>query len=39
VGEDDRTVQLRFFYRFGIDVLSAQTLNAAKAAELKARLQ
>jgi superfamily II DNA or RNA helicase len=37
-GDDLSTAQRRFFHQYGIDVLTAQTLNAADAATLTARI-
>lgn len=37
-GETDRQIQKRFFFRFGIDVLTAQTLNATDAEALMSRI-
>ena len=37
-GEDDSTIHRRFFLTFGTDVMTAQTLNAADAAQLEARV-
>lgn len=38
-GEDERTAQRRFFYRFGVDVGTAQTLGAREAEALQARVR
>ena len=37
-GDDDHTMQRRFFLRYGVDVLSAQALGAADARALAARI-
>jgi hypothetical protein len=39
VGIDERQAQREFFHRFGIDVLTAQTLGAREAADLEARVR
>ena len=36
--ETDREIQKRFYLSFGIDVMSAQALNAADAAELMTKV-
>jgi hypothetical protein len=38
-GDDLRTAQRRFFREFSIDILTAQTLGAAKALELQQRIE
>jgi hypothetical protein len=37
-GRDAAEIQRRFFYKFGRDVLTAQTLGASDATELQARV-
>jgi len=37
-GEDDREAQRRFWFRFGVDVATAQTLGAREAGELCSRV-
>ena len=37
-GDTDRQMQKRFFFRFGVDILTAQTLNATDAAALNERI-
>jgi DNA repair protein RadD len=37
-GETDREIQRRFYLTFGVDVMSAQSLNAADAAELMEKI-
>lgn len=37
-GEDLNLAQRRFFHQFGMDILTAQALNAAKAQELRERI-
>lgn len=39
LGRCDREGQRRFFHAFGIDVMTAQTLNSEKAAALEARIR
>jgi superfamily II DNA or RNA helicase len=39
LGEDDATMQRRFFHTFGIDVMSAQALGRPEAEELTQRIQ
>ena len=39
LGRDTREAQKRFFFQFGVDVLTAQSLNKADAAELQARIE
>jgi DNA repair protein RadD len=38
-GRDTREGQRRFFHQYGLDVMTAQTLNAKDAAELEARIR
>ena len=38
LGETDSMIQRRFFLTFGIDTMTAQTLNAAKAEQLKEQI-
>lgn len=38
-GDDERVAQRRFFHRFGVDVLSAQALNARDAEALEAKVR
>ena len=38
-GDDDAAMQARFFHRFGVDVLSAQSLNERSALELADQIQ
>jgi DNA repair protein RadD len=37
-GASDSEIQRRFFYRFGVDMATAQTLNAADAEDLRVRI-
>jgi superfamily II DNA or RNA helicase len=39
LGRSDREAYARFFFGFGVDVATAQTLNAEKAAELEQRIR
>lgn len=39
LGRDDREAMKRFFYAFGVDVLTAQTLNARDATDLENRVR
>jgi superfamily II DNA or RNA helicase len=38
-GESDSVIQRRFFYRFGVDMGTAQTLNAVDAEALRVRIE